>query len=125
MSASTVDCVNGRYDLHISDGGNMPRRSSTPDEIQARLDAGKPLGVGDVAALLGVSRFGVNNWIVNGVADPESGGRWYPTVVATPGGHRKIVAESVLRLVELAQLRAARSRRHSAPPASTDPGSDS
>lgn len=87
----------------------MPKRTETREEIQARLGAGEALSPGQVAALLGVSRYGVDYWLVEGIIDKETGERWFPSFESTPGGHRKVPAADVRRLMDLAS-RATRRR---------------
>ena len=118
LSAEPRETANARYDLHIeSREGTVPGRVGTAQEVAARLDAGQSLTTGQVAILLGVTRYGVDYWLVEGIRVPGEAARWRPEFTASPGGHRRITPAAVRRLAELAtQDRPRRARRHDPEP---------
>ena len=121
LSAAHLKPVNARYDLHIElKERNMPRRAETAAEVAARLDAGQDLTPGQVAILLGVTRFGVDYWIVEGLQVSGETERWHPEHTTSPGGRRKVKAAAVRRLIDLTtQDRPRRGRRKSKPPSTS------
>jgi hypothetical protein len=123
LSAAHPEAVNARYDLHVDIREQivMPRPAETAQEVAARLADGQDLTPGQVAILLGVTRYGVDYWIVAGIQVPGEAERWHPEHTTSPGGRRKIKAEAVRRLIELTTIpRPRRGRRRPKSPDAKD-----
>jgi hypothetical protein len=100
-------------------GVKVPRRTETAESARAALDADRDLTTGQIALILAVSRFAVDHWLVEGIADRATGERWTPEHHFTPGGHRKVPAGEVRKLIALtARQPRARRIRHEPPPSS-------
>jgi hypothetical protein len=94
------------YDLHtISEVRSMPRRKETVADVEALLAAGEMLSLGQIALLVGMSRYAVDHWLNDGIRVPGRLERWMPEYELTPGGHRLVPADAVRRIVEMRRMR--------------------
>ena len=80
-----------------------PRRRESADDVRARLDAGNALSPGQVARLLGMTRFAVDYWLNRGLRVRGEAERWFPPYTETPGGQRMLRPDVVRRILAMRQ----------------------
>lgn len=82
--------------------------SSPEDRLAAledRLAADEWLTPGQVAVLVGMSRWAVDQWLSDGIRIEGETARWFPEYLRTPGGRRLVSPWDVRRIVAMCRQR--------------------
>jgi hypothetical protein len=105
--SGTVSSMEGRklyarYDLHTHDEARrMSRPKETQEDVERRLEADESLTPGQIALLLGMSRYSVDHWLKNGIRIKGYAEPWLPRYDTTVGGYRVVRPEVVRQILAL------------------------